>query len=77
MNKPRRNELNKIIDSLYELQDKIDSLKDDEETAFDNLPESLQYSEKGETMETIIQYLEDALDNIEEAISNIDDAVNE
>lgn len=41
--------------------------KDEEQDAFDNLPESFQYSERGEQMEEYISDIEEAFDNLEEA----------
>lgn len=58
----------KINDAEYiigEMRDVIESIRDDEEEAHDNLPESLQDSEKGEAMQEAIGNLESALDSIE------------
>ena len=41
--------------------------KDEEEMAFDNLPESLQYSERGDIMQ-------DNITNLDNAITGLDDA---
>ncbi len=57
MNKPRR----KILEEILA---KLEDVKCDEEEAFENMPESIQYSERGERIEENVQCLEDALDNI-------------
>ena len=51
----------RIIEILKEIGNELDSLesiKDEEQESFDNLPESLQEAEKGEIMGWNIDYLE-------------------
>lgn len=50
MNKERRKRLDYVIDKLEELQAEVASIGEDEREAYDNLPESIQYSERGEQM---------------------------
>lgn len=73
MNKQRRKELDKIQDTLLEVQTDLEAVKNEEEEAYDNLPESLQDSERGEVMQDAISILEDALNSIEEAIDYLND----
>ena len=73
MNKIRRNQLNEAMKLLYQAQEIIEACKDEEEDAFDNLPESIQGSERGETMEDYITYMEDALGSIADAIDSADE----
>lgn len=73
MNKIRRNQLNEAMKLLYQAQEIIEACKDEEEDAFDNLPESIQSSERGETMEDYITYMEDALGSIADAIDSADE----
>ena len=61
MNNPRRKQIMTVIDSL-------DEIILDEQDAFDNLPENLAYSEKGEKMEETIDLLNEAKDLLEETI---------
>lgn len=70
MNKQRRKEISECLTQLEEIKERLENTRDDEEFAFDNLPENLQGSTKGEEMEDAIGYLE-------EAISNIDDTIDE
>ena len=44
-------------------------MKDEEEDKFDNMPEGLQESERGEAMQEAIEQLETACDNLDEVIS--------
>jgi uncharacterized protein YhaN len=68
MNASRRKELNKLINELEDISTRIEGIKDEEQESFNNLPESLQYAEKGERMEEIISLLEDSISEIEDAV---------
>lgn len=59
MNNARRKELKKIFDQLGELKEKLDFLIEEEQTALDNMPESLWETERYENMESGIESLED------------------
>lgn len=81
MNKKRRYVLQVVIDNLERLryqinkeeaqqiiQDSIDKIQmcaDDEEEAYDNLPESLQYAALGENLSDNVSDLEDAVGDLE------------
>lgn len=69
MNKQRRKEIEKVVSQLEDIQADIDALRDEEEEAYDNLPESLQDSERGEAMQ-------EAIDQLEEASSSVGDAID-
>ena len=82
MNKKRRNELTKLISRLEtvdsilekdELEDIIfdlEEIRDEEEEAFDNMPENLQGSWRGSESE-------EAIDNMDSAIEALEDACDE
>lgn len=68
MNNVRRKSLNLLARRIQELQGQIndivselETLRDEEQDAHDNLPESLQEGEKGQAMEQAIEHIEDAL----------------
>ena len=69
MNKERRKRINDIIDRLNDIQSEVVELQEEEQDAYDCLPESIQESERGEAMM-------DAVDNLESAASNLEDAVS-
>lgn len=71
MNAIRRKELMRAIELLDEAKGILESVKDEEQEAFDNLPESFQASERGETMEDNIYNLDEAYDSIEEIVDTI------
>lgn len=90
MNRDRRKELAEAItllngaqESLESAKDIIDSVRDEEEEAYDNLPESLQEGEKGEVMQVnidsldeIVSELEDIKDSIEVQIDAVQDVID-
>lgn len=65
MNKVRRKELARVVDLLDRARDLLETIRDEEQEAFDNLPESIQYSERGETMEGYIGTMEEMLDYLD------------
>lgn len=73
MNKNRRKAIDEIQDKLMNLQSELECIRDEEQEAFDNLPESIQYSERGERMEEYISSLEEALDNVGYAVESLDE----
>lgn len=72
MNRELEDSLNSILSDIESIKDDLEIVKDEEEMALDNLPDSLRYSEKGETMEenvgemeAIILMIEDVMDEFE------------
>lgn len=72
MNKLRRKELARIIEKLEaldslraEIQEELETVMDEEQEAFDNMPESLQESERGEQMQEYIDAMQYAMDDME------------
>ena len=59
MNNDRRNKLQKIYDQLEELREKLDFIIEDEQTALDNMPESMWETERYENMESGLESLDD------------------
>ena len=70
MNKPRRKALESILCRLMDIAEELEAVREEEQEAFDNMPESLQYSERGEQMEAAIEALEEAYEAISDM--NID-----
>lgn len=73
MNMTRRNEIKSIAEELGALKERIEAVAQDEQDAYDNLPEGIQDSERGQNMEQAISDLEDAASNIEEAVDSLQD----
>lgn len=76
MNNLRRKELQKAIDLLDRAKYIIEACKDDEEEAFDNLPDGIKDSERGEDMEDNIDSMDDVMSEIEEQISVLEEIIN-
>ena len=75
MNKQRRKLLDEAHSKLMEAYQIIEDVKNEEEEAFDNMPEGLQYSERGEQMEEYIGTLEDVYDSIDECMASLYDII--
>lgn len=73
MNKIRKNRLEKILNEIENLRDEIGEIKDDEQEAFDNLPESIQCSERGEQMEMNVNDLDDIYDSLDTVTCDLSD----
>lgn len=65
MNKARRKELNKALDMIIKAAGIIEACRDDEQDAYDNLPDGIQMSDRGEIMEENIDQMEDAVEQVE------------
>ena len=73
MNAQRRKAIDAITDKLLELKEELESLRDEE--CYDNLPERLQYSERGEAMEENVSDMDEACDELDTVISNLADVI--
>ena len=71
MNKQNRKELQGYVDSLEEIKSNIETMMEDEQSKLDNMPESLQESERGEAMQNAIDQMEYGIDSLQEAIDNL------
>lgn len=83
MNKDRRKTLSRLSDELSALRGKIEDLrneleacKDKEQDYFDNMPESLQGGDKGQTAEASVDAMDNAMSSLDTALSELDDASN-
>ncbi|EAP3798240.1 hypothetical protein ONP73_03540 [Salmonella enterica subsp. enterica serovar Lille] len=74
MNNERRKRLTALSQQLAELKDDIQSVLDEEEEAFSNLPESLQNGERGDAMQTAIAALDAAVSALEETSDQLAEA---
>ena len=62
------------IDELNAIMDAVDNLEQEEESAYYNLPEGLQMSERGMKMEDAYGHLQDAVSAIADAINYLESA---
>ena len=82
MNKARRKRIASVIETLENITDydliettknEIEDILWEEDDTYNNMPENLQYSMRGEESSDAIDNLQEAVDTLEEAI----DALNE
>lgn len=82
MNKERRKAIEKasktideLLSTFEDLISEIDAIRDDEQGAFDGMPESLQSGDRGQAMESAICQLEDAISEVESARDSLQSAI--
>ncbi len=76
MNKERRKTLQGIIDELESQKENIETLQEEEQEAYDNLPESIQASDRGAAMCENADDLSDAADSLDDVISALQDILD-
>ena len=88
MNNKRRKKIKTMIGTLETIQtfanyNLIESIKDEiedilweEQDAYDNMPENLQYSMRGEESSDAIDYLQEAVDKLDEAVDILNEIDN-
>lgn len=72
MNKQQRQRLAEIVGQLNDALYEIESMKDDEECKYDNLPEQWQDGQKGEQLQEGIDALDDVLSYLGDAIDSLE-----
>lgn len=75
MNKVRRANIKETVDLIERVKSVLESILDEEQEYYDNIPENLQTSQRVEDSEDAISNLEDAISNLEEAIGNLEEVV--
>ena len=73
MNKIRRKKIDKIQDEILELVSKLQDILYEEEDCFENMPENLQGSERGEISQNAIDIMSNTIENIETAANELSD----
>ena len=76
MNKMNRKQLSDLISRIETIHEALAEIKDGEEEKFDNMPENLQDSEKGETLSEIIDFLDSASESLNESVESIQNAID-
>ena len=71
MNNERRADLEKATTLLEEAKEIIENAASEEQDYFDNMPEGIQASEKGDAATEAFDNLETAKDAIDEILDNI------
>ena len=76
MNKDRRKRIEEVMLNLSESRVELESILEEEQEAFDNLPEGIQESERGEVMNEAIDNLQSATDCFDDIESSLNEAQN-
>ena len=77
MNKDRRARISKLQDQLQDIMSALDEIRNEEQEAYDNMPESIQYGERGDAMTDAIDNMDEAASLLEDIDSYLDDAKGE
>lgn len=72
MNAQGRKEIAKHIASLNEIKDKVESIMENQQEKYDNMPEGLQDSERADEMLEAVDNLDSAVSSIEEAVEYLE-----
>jgi DNA repair ATPase RecN len=73
MNNERRKQIEEAQNLLDNAREILDLAANEEQDSFDNLPEGLQASERGERMEEIATQLADVVTILEDAFETLND----
>lgn len=71
MNSKRRAKIQEAVQNIYDANLVLAECWDEETEAYDNLPEGIQDSERGERMEGYAEALDDAIDTIQDTIDSL------
>lgn len=69
MNNMRRKNVMEALELIEKARNILEEVKDEEQAAYNNLPESLQYGERGEQMQENVDTIEEYLSYLEETDS--------
>ena len=76
MNKERRKRLQEVIDQLENLKEEVSSICEEEQEAYDNMPESLQDADRGSQIYENISNLEDRESDFDDLINNLQEVID-
>lgn len=74
MNNQRRKEIEAVLNELADLRSRIETIQSEEQDAYDNMPEGLRASERGEKAEAACSNLDNAICAFDEIESALNDA---
>jgi len=76
MNEKRRKAIRAVYSVLEQAINDLETIRDEEQESYDNLPEGLQQSDRGMSAEQAVSELEDALSNLESARDSLDNVTS-
>lgn len=72
MNKARRKKLGEAFDRIEDAKNILEEVKQEEQDAYDNLPENFQNGDRGEEMQNYIDMMDETEGYLEDAQSVIE-----
>lgn len=75
MNKDRRKRLQEVCDALEGQLATLEEIRDEEQESYDNYPESLQESERGQALYQNVESLESAYNDLESLMESIQEVL--
>ncbi|NCG50570.1 hypothetical protein [Serratia fonticola] len=75
MNADRRKRLSDLFVEIEIIKGKVEDVRDEEQDAFDSMPDGLQQSERGQKLEMAISCIEEIIDGLEQACDQINEAI--
>lgn len=75
MNAKQKKEVQEWITTLEVIKTKAGDMMTDEECKFDNMPEGLQESEKGDAIQEAIDHLDTTINSLEEALDELNEII--
>ena len=76
MNKQRWKKISEIIEKLEDIVVELEELASEERDAYDNLPESIQYSERGEAMDAAADELDEVSGEVTDLSERLEEIIN-
>lgn len=76
MNANRRKQLSDITEEIEHIKERLEFLQEEEQEAFDNMPDNFQFGEKGDRMQASIDSIMEAADSLQDAIYSIMEAID-
>ncbi len=73
MNNVRRKRIGEAMKHLSLARELLETVRDEEQEAYDNLPENLQESERGQKMEEAVDTLDTAVSDLENVESSLEE----
>ena len=76
MNNLRRRKIDRISEQLQALKDQLEEILQEEQEAFDNIPEAFQETDRYTEAEEKLDYLDTAFGGLEDVIDSLTEATN-
>ena len=77
MNKARRNTIEIVAVSIENAISELEMCRDEEQNYYDNMPDSLMYSSKGEAADDCISNLDYAISSLEDALNSVNSSIEQ